>query len=803
MSKQNKYLCVHGHFYQPPRENAWLEVIEQQDSAAPFHDWNERINYECYAPNTKARILDNDRYITNIVNNYARISFNFGPTLLSWMEKADPETYQAILDADRQSLALYNGHGAALAQVYGHLIMPLANRRDKETQVKWGIRDFEYRFNRYPEGIWLAETAVDTETLEILAEHHIKFTILAPRQARSFRKIGEEYWTDLPFENIDPRRPYRFFLPSGKHIDLFFYHGEIAQSVAFKGLLNNGNHYANYMTNAFDNNHHHQLVHIATDGESYGHHHRFGDMALASALDHVQNHDLATLTNYGQYLEMFPVDYEVHIHEDSSWSCIHGVERWRSNCGCNTGGRPNWNQLWRAPLRDTLNWLRDELIPIFVEEMSELVHDPWQARNDYINVVLDRKPDSVKRFMDQHAIGETVSAKVRTKILRLLEMQRQAMQMFTSCGWFFDEVSGIETNQILQYANRAMYYARQVSGKEFHEDFLDRLETIPSNVFASAAESYQLHVLPSEVDLKRVAMHFATASLFEDDPKNLELFNYKAESEVFERFKAGKQILAIGRTSIKSKITYSEKYFSFAVLYLGQQHIIGNISIDMDWNQFVSMSDKLINAFRSSDLGSVIGVMQSYFDSEKFTIWSLFQEEKRKIIQQVTQESLLEVEAAFRDIYRDNYQLMSSMVKSGIPLPEAYTTAVKYIINLDLRRHFAGMELNVKDLRQIVEELEKWKVDLTDADAFYLEASERIYREIKALQINNASLAHLQLLNEVLYIIQGLDGELDVWKSQNQYFSTLARFQKLELEYPSLEWLNAFAQLGELLKVRS
>lgn len=802
IDKSRKYLCIHGHFYQPPRENAWLEIIEQQDSAAPFHDWNERINFECYAPNTKARILDQDRFITNIVNNYSKISFNFGPTLLSWMKIADPETYEAIIEADVKSRAQFGGHGSALAQVHGHLIMPLANRRDKETQVKWGIRDFESRFNRLPEGIWLAETAVDTETLEILVDHNIRFTILAPRQAKAFRRSGEEHWTDLPFENIDPRRPYRYNLPSGRYIDLFFYHGEIAQSVAFKGLLYNGKNFANYMTNAFDQNDTPQLVHIATDGESYGHHHNRGEMALADAISHIESNQLAHITNYGQYLDLFPVEYEVQIHEDSSWSCVHGVERWRSNCGCNTGGRPTWNQNWRAPLRDTLNWLRDELIPVFEAETAPLLHDPWAARNDYVDIILDRTPESVQKFMDQHA-KVAVDSITKTKILRLMEMQRQSMQMFTSCGWFFDEVSGIETNQILQYANRAMYYTKQVSGKNFHDEFIARLEKTPSNVYSSAAESYRHHVLPTVVDLKRVAMHYAASALFEEDPENLELFNYRSESEVFEKFRAGNQMLALGRTTIHSKITYSEKPFTFAVLYLGQQHIIGNISIDMDWNQFVVMSDEIIRAFRSSDLGQVIGVMQSYFDSEKFTIWNLFQEEKRKIIDMVTQDSLRDVETNFRNIYRDNYQLMSSMVKSDIPLPEAYVTAVKYILNLDLSHFFKKDQLKIRELKRLLGEMKKWNVSLTDTAAFKLSASERIFKEIESLHISDESLPKIQLLNEILTVIQDKDYELEIWKSQNEYFSILAKFKSQELDYPSLEWLNSFAQLGDLLKVRS
>lgn len=801
MNVSKKFICIHGHFYQPPRENAWLEAIELQDSAYPFHDWNERINFECYAPNTAARVLDSEKYIIDIINNYSRISFNFGPTLLSWMENADPETYAAIIEADYLSRQKFNGHGSAIAQAYGHLILPLANRRDKVTQVLWGIQDFQYRFGRAPEGMWLAETAVDTETLEILAENNIKYTILAPRQAKAFRKTGYTNWENLPYENIDPRRPYVYNLPSGKTIALFFYHGEIAQGVAFKGLLNNGRYFAHQFLKVFDHNSEPQLAHIATDGESYGHHHRFGEMALADAITYVEKNRLAVITNYAEYLELFPPEYEVQIHENSSWSCIHGIERWRSNCGCNTGGRPGWTQQWRQPLRNTLNWLRDEIIPIFEKQGGEVLKDIWKARDEYIQVVLNRKEENVRKFLDAHLMGDFTNDK-KILALRLLEMQRQAMQMFTSCGWFFDEISGIETNQILQYANRAIYYADQITGINLHDQFVEKLDEAPSNVFANGADSYIKNVVPSSVNLKRVAMHYAVASLFEPKPQNLELFNYKAESEIFERFSAGKQLLSLGRTTVKSTITQSEKQFSFAVLYLGQHHIIGNISIDMDWKTFVEMSDKVIETFKNSDLGGVIGTMQSYFDSEKFTIWHLFNEEKRKIIQQITELSLQRVEADFREIYYDNYQLMSSMLQTDIPVPEAYITAVKFILNQELLLFFKKEQLDVKELKRLLGELKKWKVLLDDEASFDLTASERIYSEIKRIEVNQDSLKDINLLNETLEVLNGLDLEIDVWKSQNEYFSLLSNFKQGKLEYPSLEWLNAFTRLGELLMVR-
>jgi Alpha-amylase/alpha-mannosidase len=467
-----RYICIHGHFYQPPRENPWLEEIEVQDSAYPFHDWNERITAECYATNGVSRILDGQNRIIQIVNNYARISFNFGPTLLSWMEQKAPSAYRAILAADRESQKYFSGHGSALAQVYNHIIMPLANRHDKYTQIFWGIRDFEKRFGRKPEGMWLAETAVDLETLDIMAELGIQFTILSPYQARRVRTQGSKQWQDVVGGHIDPTMAYLQHLPSGRTITLFFYDGPISQGVAFERLLSSGERFAHRLIGAFsDDRHWPQLVHIATDGETYGHHHRFGEMALAYALHYIESNNLARITIYGEYLERHPPTYEVEILENTSWSCFHGIERWRSNCGCNSGNNPGWNQEWRAPLRNALDWLRDAITPAYDEIGRQLLRDPWAARNDYIAVILDRSSENIARFLEHHAIRKLHDAE-KVTVLKLMELQRHAMLMYTSCGWFFDELSGIETVQIIQYAGRVIQLAEELFEQAIEAPFL-------------------------------------------------------------------------------------------------------------------------------------------------------------------------------------------------------------------------------------------------------------------------------------------------------------------------------------------
>ena len=493
------YVCVHGHFYQPPRENPWLGGIPPEDSAAPYHDWNERVTAECYGPNGAARILDGDGGVARIVNNYARMSFDFGPTLLGWLERAEPAVYESILQADRESRRRFSGHGSAMAQAYNHMILPLANRRDKYTQVSWGIRDFELRFGRLPEGMWLPETAVDVETLETLAEMGIRFTILAPHQARRVRRIGSRTWRDVAGGAIDPTMAYEAGLPSGRSISVFFYDRPISLAVALEGLLTSGEAFAQRMLGAFwEGRTWPELVHIATDGETYGHHHRFGEMALAYALDYIETRELAEITNYGEFLERHPPAYTVEIAEDTSWSCAHGVERWRGNCGCSSGNHPEWEQAWRGPLREALDWLRDTLAPCYQAAARWFFADPWEARNAYIDVVLNRSAESRDRFFERHAARPLSRPEKRTA-LELLELQRHALFMYTSCGWFFDELSGPETVQVLRSAGRVVHAAGQLWCDGLEEEFLERLERARSNIpeFRDGRGIYEQFVRPA------------------------------------------------------------------------------------------------------------------------------------------------------------------------------------------------------------------------------------------------------------------------------------------------------------------
>lgn len=796
----NKFICIHGHFYQPPRENAWLEVIEVQDSSHPYHDWNERISAECYAPNAASRILDQKGVIKNIVNNYSKISFNFGPTLLSWMETNDPETYRAILEADRDSIANFSGHGSAIAQVYNHIILPLANSRDKETQVVWGIRDFEKRFQRKPEGMWLAETAVDTESLEILARHDIKFTVLAPRQAKAIRRIGEKEWTEVNEGTIDTRNAYRCELPSGKSIMVFFYNGAVSQGIAFTGLLNDGQRFAQNLLDSFNGASDEQLVHVATDGETYGHHHRHGDMALAFCLNYIEKTGDATITNYAEFISKSTPKFEAKIIENSSWSCVHGVERWRNNCGCNSGAHPGWHQAWRGPLRDALDWLRDTVMELFDQEGRKFLKDPWQARNEYINVILNRSDKVVKKFFKDYVVTDVDP----TKVFRLLEMQRHAMLMYTSCGWFFDEVSGIETTQVLQYACRVIQLANQNGDLNLENEFIHRLEKAPSNVPAleNAGNIYRKYVLPSKTNLQRVGMHYAVSSIFEEEPESLPLFNYTATNDFFLKKEAGEQKLVLGITKVKSLVTKSEKRFAFAVVCIGVHNIIGNISLDMEPDKFASMQFRATHAFDEGRLGDVIGIMQTYFGPDKYTIWQLFKDEKRKILDMIARKSLEELEQSLRRTYNRDYPLVNALANNEIPIPNAYRTTFEYILNADLIDSFQAEKINVKTVERILGEIEKWNMKIEDPDVVSRLAGDAIFKELKKIGNDRTNVRRITRLNRLFPLLTKFKLNPNIHKSQNAYFEISVENKATPRDEEDKDWLEQFSLLGDNLSVK-
>lgn len=810
MEKRNlkRYVCIHGHFYQPPRENPWLEAVEQQDSAQPYHDWNERITAECYEPNAWSRILNEQGRIWRIVNNYASISFDFGPTLLSWMQQHAPEVYAAILEADRQSMERFGGHGSALAQAFHHAILPLCNDRDKYTQVIWGIADFEHRFGRKPEGMWLPETAVNTPTLEVLAAHDIKFTILAPHQAARVRKIGSGRWKSLQESRIDSSRPYLCRLPSGRSIALFFYNGPVSQAVAFEKLLDTGEAFAHRLIEAFSEScDWPQLAHIATDGESYGHHHRHGDMALAYAIHHIESTNAAIVTNYGEFLELYPPTHEVQIVEDSSWSCAHGIERWKSNCGCSSG-RAGWNQEWRAPLREAFDWLRDALAPQYEQACTGIFHDPWNARNAYINVLLDRSEERLSALFSEHAAGEIDRVQM-VRALKLLEMQRHLMLMYTSCGWFFDDLSGIETLQVIQYASRAVQLAEDLFGEGLENEFLTRLERARSNIaeHGNGRQIYEKLVKRAMVDLRKVAAHFAMSSLFENYGEQERIYAYDVHHQPLRTISTGQARFATGTLCVTSIVTLECETLEYAVLHLGGHLLNAGVQLSEPPDDFAAFVSTVEQAFARADFAEALRLIDKRFAGGVYTLSTLFADEQRRVLKRVLESTTSALEADYRRIFEHHVPLMRFLMNIGVPLPRALQMPAEFVINTELRRMLEQESPDPDAIAAMLQEAHDCAVDLdTSILAFTMRNTLRRHAEL--MQRDPHHTAMLERFAHLVDIANALPFEVDLNKAQNAFYETMQselsayRQRSSKGDEAATAWLAAFEKLGEKLRMQ-
>jgi alpha-amylase/alpha-mannosidase (GH57 family) len=830
MPAPERYLCIHGHFYQPPRENPWLETVETQDSAAPYHDWNDRITAECYAPNGAARIVNGDNRIIRIFNNYAWISFNFGPTLLSWLKDNAPRVYRMILDADLSSRQHFSGHGSAMAQVYNHIIMPLANTRDRITQIRWGIADFESRFSRKPEGMWLSETAVDTETLELLAQQEIKFVVLAPSQCARVRplaptepvaakdaagssasngasaKAKEIPWSDKGDSSVDTTQPYLVRLSNGRSIAVFFYDGPRSRAIAFEGLLNDGENFARRLLSGFNDSSRPQLVHVATDGESYGHHHRYGEMALAFALRWVAAEGHAKITNYGEYLAKFPPTQEARIVENTSWSCAHGVERWRSNCGCN-GGHQGWDQKWRAPLREALDWLRDTVAPLVQAKARDLFPDLDRARNAYIQVVLD--PEKRDAFLALYG-SPTLTRDQHTAALEIMELERHAMLMYTSCGWFFDEISGIETVQIIAYASRVLQLAASLfgeAGAPLEEEFVRRLGEAKSNLpdLKDGAGIYNTYVRNMAVGLEQVAAHYAISSIFKTYGNRSDLFCYTITRHAYEVVSSGRGRTVMGQAHVCSNLTEEQKTVQFAVLHFGDQNITAAVKAydDSQAKAFADFVQTVRTAVIRADFPTVIRLFDHYFPGPSYSIQSLFRDEQLRIVDLILKATLSEVEDSLITIYRDQSALLHFLSQSHLPRPQALTLAANFAINAGLRRALETDPIDAIELRSYLGLARADQVTLDKPLLGYI-ADHKMKRAMVDVQQELAEgTDRMEALENALLVastISELPFDLNLWQAQNLWYD-LYRKMGHACSLDPTSWCRKFFELGKLMRI--
>ncbi len=859
-----------------------------QESASPFHDWNERITAECYAPNGASRITNKEGQITRILNNYARMSYNFGPTLLSWLEAFAPRAYRTILDADRDSQRRYGGHGSALAQVYNHIIMPLASERDARTQIRWGIADFQSRFGRKPEGMWLAETAVSRAVLDLMAQEGIQFTVLAPHQCARVRRLPApmaaapgraslkddtlhtalerlmretvsqapdrisdqasdripnripnrppsqavhqvspaaaegvatkareelarcggslEPWTETSNAGVDPTHPYRVSLDGGRSIAVFFYDGPSSRAIAFEGLLNSGEEFGRRILSSLrtQGEGEPQLAHVATDGESYGHHHRHGEMALSYAMQWIETNGLAQPTIYGEFLEKFPPRWEAEVVDDSSWSCVHGVERWRADCGCN-GGKPGWNQAWRAPLRRALDLLRDRTAPLAEMVAEPLLHDLWAARDAYIEVVLDRRPASVERFFAAHS-RRPLTAAERVTALELLEMERHTQLMYTSCGWFFDDISGIETVQIIAYAGRVLQLAAKLfgeAGTALETEFVAILAEAKSNMpeTGDGAAVYRKWVKNARLDLEHVGAHYAISSMFRSYPKIGQIFCFDVQRHSYDVLTSGSGRVALGRARLKSQITEETEEICFAVLHLGDQNLSAAVRRfapgDLPaWQRF---SEGAGIAIRRANLPELIRLIDGFFGSTVYSLSSLFADEQQRILKSILNQTLAEVEGSLMRIYEEHATLLHFLGESNVPAPPALALTAGFAINASLRHALDADSYDASEIARLLRRAEMDNVTLDTAMLSYA-ADTRMKRAMIAVEMAAGS-QKMGVLADAVAIAESLrtlPAPSNLWQAQNIWNDLL---RQPESRYWSREWQEGFERLGTALKI--
>lgn len=782
-----KFICLHAHFYQPPRENPWTQEIEIQESAAPYKNWNKRITEECYAPNAKARILDDDLRIKKIVNNYSRMSFNFGPTLLSWLESEAPETYQAILEADQESQKLFGGHGSALAQPYNHMIMPLANSRDKLTQIRWGIEDFRFRFKRNPDGMWLPETAVDIETIDLLAEEGINFTLLAPSQAKQIRSKATSSWDSVNENSLDTTRPYKIQLPSGRPFSIFFYDKNVSHQLAFENLLSNGDKFLNSLTAKFSKDTGKvELVHAATDGETYGHHHKFGDMTLAYVLDQMQHHDSCSLTNYAQFLENHTPTSDVEILEHTSWSCAHGIERWRSNCGCHTGGKEGWSQAWRKPLRDSLDCLRDQVEGKFEEAIKPLVKDPWAARNDYIHLLLPDK--DFEGFFAKHG-NRILKEKERIKILKWLEIQRHAMLMYTSCGWFFNDISGIETEQILRYASFALELYSQLDDSDAESSFLLTLKEAKSNIpkWNDGKYIYEKMVGATRVSVEQIFSCGLFAYLLKKSVEVFSVGTHAVSVTNVEKTSQGGSELIFGSGEVSSKTMLETMPLEFYSIHDG----------DGAFKNFIfppgnGVAD-VLSLFRSQGYRDTLELLVDKFGAPVYPKREIFHSYFDKLADELGQSFWLENNELRSKLTESRKSLVLLHNKLDTPLPLNALSLSKVFLLEQWTEILDSINPSIDQIGQMLSFADGISMDSLEFSAVY---EHRMRQLIAAIKKAPQNFEALDKLNAILRLLDSVPMKVNLWKTQNEVFDVFqSHWQEMQLrkkagEKEAEQWLD-------------
>ena len=646
--------------------------------------------------------------------------------------------------------------------------------------------------------MWLPETAVDSETLEIMVEHGIRFTILSPFQARRFRVSSQDEWVDLEPGAVDPSRPYVCRLSSGRSIVLFFYDGPISRAIAFEGLLASGENLKNRLLGAFsDKRTWPQLVHIATDGESYGHHHRFGEMALAYTLKQLLLQPNVVLTNYGEFLEKYPPSAEAEFIDNSAWSCAHGVGRWSEDCGCSVSQRPDWNQKWRAPLRRSLDVLRDTADKLFMEKASDLLKDPWDARNAYIKVVLENRPKIGPFFS---AYGRKLKKGQRELVLNLLEMQRNRMLMYTSCGWFFDDIAGIEALQILRYAARVIQIAYSFDPTVIN-DFLKELGEAQSNVKPNlhGDQIFDEKIRPQVACLANVAAHVAISSVFEDVPAKARLYCYDVKLLDSIREESAERTLVVGRISVLSRITTENREFAFAVIHLGGVDLRCSVEEFFGQVKYDAVKQDLFDTFTAQSSTELFRTLDRHFPGGYFRLRDLFVEQRRKIIDSLTTK-MFEMQAKMLEVfYEKNKDLAKLIVIHEALVPDTFLAAARFVLNRTLADELEKLSEGFFPdlLKSAVEESRFWNLRLDTSSAERLIA-DRITGLVRDLAKKPRDSEIPSQINRFLDLGRDMELSIELREAQVLFFGIVRSLKAgAEKGFPPL-----FVELARRLEVR-
>ena len=809
--KQQVYLALHGHFYQPPRENPWLEAIEREVSAEPYPNWNARIANECYRANGWARIFEDQGRVMTIINNYLQFSFNFGPTLLSWIEGQMPQLYARILEADSRSVRLRSGHGNALAQGYSHAILPLCNDRDRLTQIRWGKRDFAHRFGRHAEAMWLPETAVDAATVDDLIAEGMKFLVLSPRQARRVRPLAQaqdtaETWVDVTSERIDPRMPYRCFSQSDpeRHLDVFFYDGPVAHAISFERVLDSSKQLTDKLWGAVDEGRAGpQLVHAAVDGETFGHHMRHAERALSYTFHAEAPRRGFTLTNYGEYLERNPPTHEVELDfgpqgEGSSWSCVHGVGRWYRDCSCHAGAPEGWNQAWRTPLRQAVDLVRDEAARLFEEMGGELLRDVWAARDAYVELLLDPSQRARERYLDRHMRDGGRGMAGQLTVLKLLEMQRHSMQAQTSCGWFFNDISGLEAVQVLKYAARTVQLIEELSGRDTERRLLELLGEARSNIseMGTGADVYRKLVLPASVGIYRLVAQYAITDRFRHYPDDHQFYGYQIHRVEGRRLDSGSVSVSVGRLQLEFLCSGETRDVSYALIHFGGHDFHCAVRPFAGVQEFRSFIDQLESIISHATITELLRVVDAHFGEKYYGLRHLLAEEREEVLDALFGHLTERFAEVYTRLYHENHRAVNALIDTGLKPPKEFRIAAEYVLSRKLNEEVRGQSKSREAGRyggaqRVVREAARrgYELDRRESTLIFDEMLE----ETVASLVRQPSAESCRRALDLVDLARSLSIELEMGPAQDMLFAML------EDRSEQAPWRDSGAELGRLL----